>query len=53
MNTKYALWMACEASNHSNNLVDLLMGNVDLFELFPEVETATVQEDCIEEETME
>lgn len=48
MNTKYALWLAYEASNHLNNMVDLLMGNVDLFELFPEVETATEHEDCVE-----
>lgn len=42
MNTKRALWMAEEAQNPSanqNNLIDLLMDNVDLFELFPEFET--------------
>jgi hypothetical protein len=42
MNTKRALWMADEGLNPSanqNNLIDLLMDNVDLFELFPELES--------------
>lgn len=53
MNTNHALWMACEASDPLNNLVDLLMGNVDLFALFPQIETATEQADGMEKETMD
>lgn len=49
MNTKYALWMAYEASNHLNNMIDLLMDNVDLFELFSEIETAAEGSLLVEE----
>ena len=49
MNTKYALWMAYEASNHLNNMIDLLMDNVNLFELFSEIETAAEGSLLVEE----
>ena len=49
MNVKYAFWMAYEASNNLNNMIDLLMDNVDLFELFSEVETSAEESFLVEE----